>query len=1046
MIPSPVHFIGIGGVGMSGLATILAQRGVRVSGSDEADSPVLARLARFGVQVTVGHRPENVGAPALAVFSSAVVPTNPELCEAQRRGVPCCRRGEFLAQLAREFATVVTVAGSHGKTTTSAMLAHILREAGRHPGHLVGGDVNGWDAPAAAGAGHILVTEVDESDGTQALVRSTHALVTNIDDDHCWSLGGVEALEQCFVRFAESAERVYYFDHPTSRRLFAGHRAARLVTDADIPAGLALQLPGLHNRRNATLAVCVARELGIAEGEALAALASFAGVSRRLSERYRSPDDSEVVVEDYAHHPAELRASLQALRERFPRHRLVAVFQPHRFERVKRYGAEFASILDSMADEAVVTAPFAAWLQDGDVADPRDIAEGIRGIPARFWDGSLESMADTLVGDAASGPVLFAVIGAGDIGRLAGLLRERLSERGLGTITAALTALTACDLEVARDRTWAELTTLGVGQARPLVVRPASAAELGAVLRLTAERGWDVHALGAGSNMVGTDAEPPRVWLQLRRGAFVDGGPAGTGWSCGAGMSLVAWFEWLRQNGVHSGEFAALAWIPGTVGGAVRMNAGADGVAIGPLVRRVHGVRRSGEAWQAAGGDIAWAYRRSGIPEDVIITRVEFDVPAGDATAVAARYQAVGLRRRDTQPGGRSAGCVFRNAGDAPAGRLLDRAGCKDWQYGGCRVSEKHANFVVSDGHATEKDFVTLVLRARQQVYQETGVLLMPEVTFAGVETRQKVLESVQQKRVVVLKGGPSSERDVSLKSGAAVAQALRDAGCRVEEIEFAECALPVLPPVFDVVFPALHGAFGEDGEIQALLEARGIRYVGSGPAASRLIMDKLGTKQALAAAGVPTAKWALLTDARAAMPATLTFPVVVKPNLQGSSIGISKVAAGDEAGWRKALDTAFALDTCVFAEEFIAGTEITVGLLAGKALPVVEVKPCGKGRWYDYDAKYDHKQGHTEYLCPPQSVSPAVQQRAQELAEKIFSLLGAKDLLRVDFIVDAAGTPWCLEGNAIPGFTGTSLLPKAAQAAGISFVELCARLVKANL
>lgn len=1039
---------------MSGLATILLQRGVTVSGSDEAESPVLERLARLGAGIATGHAAANVPADtALVVYSSAVRPTNPEMQEATRRGLPLCRRGEFLARLAEQYATVVAIGGSHGKTSTTAMIAHILRAAGRRPGFLIGGDMPGWPAPAAAGAGEILVTEVDESDGTQALLRSSYAVVTNVDDDHCWSLGGVAALEQCFIEFAGRAKRLFTWQDATTTRLFAAHPAVTFLTPAELPAGLALPVPGEHNRKNATVAVAVASALGVPVARAVAALAAFPGVSRRLSERYRSPGAREIVVEDYAHHPNELRASLQALREQHPGVRLTVIFQPHRFERVKRYAAGFSQILEQAADAVFIIPPFAAWMRDQEVADPRAIVTAIKGTPAVYWENSLEELARHLAGETApAGNTLYAVIGAGDVGRLTGLLREALADRWLDTAACELRNLPELQekCRIDRARVWSELTTLGAGLGRPLVAYPETAEQLLAVLRFARERAAPVAVLGAGSNLVGADWEPPRIWVCLRQGAFVQvtGTPSDAGdcWQAGGGVTLRALFEAAARAGAPCAEFAPLAWIPGTLGGAARMNAGADGVSIAQFVTGVQGVRLDGTPWTAAGGDLPWRYREAGIPEDVLVTAVTLRLPVATPAAAEACLRQSGERRRATQPAGHSAGCVFRNPGSAvSAGRLLDRAGGKGMAVGGAAVSGMHANFILTDGHVSEKEFLSLLLRVRQRVFNQTGVLLMPEVKFAGAEAENQVRTSLAPPHVVVLKGGPSSEREISLRSGTGVANALREAGFRVTEIAFDKPELPELPAEFDVVFPVLHGSFGEDGQIQALLDARGIRYVGSGPAACKRIMDKLATKAALAAAGVPTATWAVLKDAAAPRPAALRFPVVVKPNEQGSSLGISKVAAGDAAGWNKALQQAFALDPVVFCEEFIAGTEITVGLLAGRALPVVEIKPAGD-KWYDYDAKYVYQQGKTEYLCPPASVAESAQRQARQMAEKAWTVLGAKDLLRVDFIVDAAGTPWCLEANAIPGFTPTSLLPKAAAVTGLSFPELCASLVKANL
>ena len=296
--------------------------------------------------------------------------------------------------------------------------------------------------------------------------------------------------------------------------------------------------------------------------------------------------------------------------------------------------------------------------------------------------------------------------------------------------------------------------------------------------------------------------------------------------------------------------------------------------------------------------------------------------------------------------------------------------------------------------------------------------------------------------RVAVLKGGPSSEREISLRSGEAVAAALRQAGHCVFEIDVTEWALPQLPEV-DVVFPALHGPFGEDGGVQRLLEERGIPYVGSGVEASELMMDKLRSKEVVRGHGVPTPNSVRIDAPDAPSDHGLRYPLIVKPNGQGSSLGMTKLTR-PSGWWRRALSRAFALDSCVLAEEFVSGVEVTAGIILGEALPVIEIVPP-KGHMFDYDAKYEYRNGHTRYHCPPETVSEAIQAAVQRLALTAYDVLGARDLLRVDFIVDEGGTPWFLEANSIPGFTGTSLVPKAAKALGIDFPELCSRLVRAS-
>lgn len=1049
-VSGSVHFVGIGGVGMSGLANILLDLGESVTGSDAAVTFATRRLRARGAGVRQGHDPDNVPEnAAVVVYSSAVPEDNPELVAARRRGIRTSRRGHFLAELATRFPCVIAVAGSHGKTTTTAMIAHILRACGRRPGFLVGGEVAGWPVSASAGDGRILVTEVDESDGTQDALASSLAVITNIEDDHCWSVGGEAALRTCFADFAGRAQAVLAWDAAQPRELLGGLPEVTFLDDAAIPAALALPVPGEYNRRNATLAVAAAGRMGVSTEDALEALRSFPGVKRRLTCHYRSHDESTVLVEDYAHHPTELRCLLAALRARYPKHRLVTIFQPHRFERVKRYSAEFAAIL-STADEVVVTAPFAAWLEDGEQIRPEAIAEGISGPSAQYWRGEYPPLVDRLLdsafgGDRSNpGPVVFAVIGAGSIARLIPSLHAALVRRELCEVRNALAerspGLAFCD-----ETPWWELTTLGIGGVRPLVARPRSMEQLGSVLGVARDFGVQPLVLGRGSNLIGTDFPARVVVIRLEGEAFgglrVEGGRV----TAGAGLGLKRFCHSLLHEAALPPDWAPLGWIPGSLGGAARMNAGAEGVCMGDVVTRLKGVRFDGTPWEADAAGIHWEYRRTDIPADVVLCQIECQLPAEtDPDEARRRYGESGENRRRMHPAEPSAGCVFRNPGDAPAGRLIDRCGCKGWRETGCRVSEIHANYLVRDGEVLESQFMDLLLRVRFAVFERTGILLHPEVRFVNPDSQRLVEESIPRPRVVVLKGGPSAERSISLKSGSAVAGALRDAGMNVEEVDVPEAALPALSRGVDGVVPMLHGTFGEDGQLQQLLDQAGVAYVGTGAAASALMMDKARTKEVLREHGLRTPR--ACTVNRRGLPAPdLRYPIVVKPCSQGSSVGMTRLDQRDDAAWDQAVQAALEADTTVLAEEFVAGVDLTVGLLDGEPLPAVEIRPPGGGL-YDFDAKYEYVRGHTEYFCPPEGVSEEAVNDAVRMAVEAYRVLGARHLLRVDFRVDSGGQPWILEANTIPGFTSTSLLPKAAKQAGVSFTELCARLVRAAL
>lgn len=292
--------------------------------------------------------------------------------------------------------------------------------------------------------------------------------------------------------------------------------------------------------------------------------------------------------------------------------------------------------------------------------------------------------------------------------------------------------------------------------------------------------------------------------------------------------------------------------------------------------------------------------------------------------------------------------------------------------------------------------------------------------------------------KVTVMLGGPSAEREVSLRSGNAVAQALRSLGHQVSELDPKTDSWE-LPAGTQVVFLALHGTYGEDGTVQRRLESLGIPYTGCGPDASRIAFDKFLTKQRCLSAGVPTARFLLLDSPGAGWPLGWQPPAVLKPVRQGSSVGLRFVER--VADWSEALAEAMRYDTQVLMEEKIVGRETTVGILADKPLPLVEVRP--KNGAYDYHNKYTA--GATEYLCPA-PLDQAATERIQAAGLAAFRAVGGRDYARVDVMLRANGEPVVLEVNTLPGMTETSLLPKAAAAAGLGYAQLCQTMLELAL
>jgi D-alanine-D-alanine ligase len=286
--------------------------------------------------------------------------------------------------------------------------------------------------------------------------------------------------------------------------------------------------------------------------------------------------------------------------------------------------------------------------------------------------------------------------------------------------------------------------------------------------------------------------------------------------------------------------------------------------------------------------------------------------------------------------------------------------------------------------------------------------------------------------KVAVLKGGISSERSVSLRSGSAIAEGLRDGGYEVLEVDIDSKSFTI-PEGIEAVFIALHGRFGEDGEIQQALNELGIPFTGSGVESSRISFDKVLTRKRLEANGIPVPKGEVLKTSRGR---NIPVPLVVKPPREGSSVGCHLVF--EETGWEAAFSDAAQYSDDVLVEEYIPGRELTVGVVDGRALPVVEIKP--NAEWYDFEAKY--VTGDTTYICPALLDTELVEE-LQSIALKTFRCLDAEGFGRVDFRLSPDNKPYVLELNAIPGFTETSLLPKAAQAAGIGFSELCCRIME---
>ena len=383
-----VHFVGIGGIGMSGIAELLLNLGYRVSGSDLKESEITRRLAGLGGAIAIGHHAQNVAPDVDVVVTSSAVrrSSNPEAQEARARGIPVIPRAEMLAELMR-LKDGVAIAGSHGKTTTTSLIATVVAHAGLDPTAVVGGKLNALGSNAKLGKGQLMVVEADESDGSFLRLSPTVAVITNIDPEHLDHYGTFEALQQAFVDFADRVPfyglAVLCLDHPAVQHLIprigkrhvtyglspqadwradAGQLSAfsahfQVIHKGERLGEVHLKMVGAHNVLNALATCAVAHELGIPFARTQEALASFQGVQRRFT--VRGEERGILVVDDYGHHPAEIRATLAGARASFPSRRLVVAFQPHRYSRTRDLLGEFATAFND-ADVLVLADIYAA--------------------------------------------------------------------------------------------------------------------------------------------------------------------------------------------------------------------------------------------------------------------------------------------------------------------------------------------------------------------------------------------------------------------------------------------------------------------------------------------------------------------------------------------------------------------------------------------------------------------------------------------------------------------------------------------------------------
>jgi UDP-N-acetylmuramate--L-alanine ligase/UDP-N-acetylenolpyruvoylglucosamine reductase len=743
-----IHLIGVAGSGMSGIAALLLELGHDVSGSDKVKSWEVDRLQRLGLRFRAEHRAEDARDAELVIYSSAIRDTNPICVAAAAAGQPVVRRAEALAAIMSGKRGIFVV-GMHGKTTTSAMTAHVLREGGLHPSHYVGAEIPLLGSNAHWNPrGEYFVAEGDESDGTIRLFRPEHTLVLNIEEEHLDFYADLAAIEQVFTHLLDqtTGSVFYCVDDPHAARICSrsprpisfgfSEKADYRGTDIDLRdfasvfcvyrgkeklGEAVLNVPGRHNVSNALGVIAVASEIGIPFEKIAASLGRFQHARRRFEIKYQS--ERFLLVDDYAHHPTEICATLKTAKSA-GRQRVLTMFQPHRYSRTQALRKQFATAFDD-ADRIVITDVYPASEQplpgiSGQTIVDEIAAHGHRGVSYQprldrlHWD----------LGNMISSGDLVLSLGAGNIHEQLSLLAADL------VIAERLKAIVGPEGDVRLYEPLAKHTTLRVGGPAQFWVEPRTEAAFAELIRFCRRESLPLFVIGRGSNLLVRDGGIRGVVVHPAGGDFDRIEVSGNEISAGVGAKL----KQIAYAGKAAG-LGGLEWmegIPGEVGGALRMNAGAMGAQTFENVVRVRYLDEAGDLHEKTAAEMEAQYRHvPSLDRNYAVAAVFKGTPAA-LDEIQSRLDESQEKRRTTQPAAKSAGCIFKNPATIPAGKLVDELGLKNTGVGKARVSEVHGNFIVNDGDATAAEVLELIAKIQETARMKRGIELETEVQIVG--------------------------------------------------------------------------------------------------------------------------------------------------------------------------------------------------------------------------------------------------------------------------------------------------------------------------
>ncbi len=747
--PLHIHLIGVAGSGMSGLALLLLGMGHKVSGSDRVTTAETERMQGVGLVFSSPHTAAAVKKADIVVYSSAIKPENPAYAAAKKAKTPLLRRAECLAAILHTKKGIV-ISGTHGKTTTSSMTAHVLREAGHKPSHYVGAEIPILGANAKwSEDGEFMVAEGDESDGTLALYRPEHAVILNIEAEHLDFYRDIDHIKEVFTQLAEqtTGKIVYCAEDPVASEVCAGRKNAisygweeadytatdvrdlkgssafTVTKKGKVLGDVELGIPGNHNVLNALAAIALADSCGAEFTLVARALATFAGAKRRFETKYLSANYR--IVDDYGHHPSELAATLQTARS-LKSKRVIVLFQPHRYTRTQALADDFGKVLQA-ADMVFITDVYAASEKPIDGVSGETLVEAMK----LHGDIPVTSVPDLAtahhaVGHALQPGDLLITLGAGNVHeagtRIAADLKILEEMRGL---------MPPGEIDGKLYEPMSRHTTLLVGGPAQFWIEPHSFYGFAFLVDYCRERGIPVRVVGRGSNLLVRDGGIRGAVIHPSGGVFSEVTVDGRGHvTAGAGVRLKKLASIAGGSGI--GGFEWMEGIPGNVGGALRMNAGAMGIETFDQVVRVTFLDEDGVIRTREREEIVTQYRN--VPElrRNFALQAVFKGKADSAANIKERWDASREKRKSSQPIAASAGCTFRNPEYIPAGRVIDSMGLKGTTCGHAAISEVHGNFVINQGGASALEILTLIEFIQDKAREDRQVELETEIKILG--------------------------------------------------------------------------------------------------------------------------------------------------------------------------------------------------------------------------------------------------------------------------------------------------------------------------